>query len=189
MVHAAFLFFTQEFFEFFVCLFWCASFHYSHPIHHTVNMCIDTDKGHTIEMREDDLCRLHADSWKCTNSFEGVGNFSAVFVHELFCCHEEVLRFDSIIVHASEHDLDFLGLELQEVGRSFYQLEEPLCCFVHSFICHLCREHDSHEELKWAREIELNSLGWVELENFIQDRISFCFCPEFHRCIVCNFSF
>lgn len=154
-----------------------------------MDMRIDTDKGHIVEMREDNLCRLHTDTRESADGFESVRDFSAVFVHELFCCHEEVFCFDSIIVHASEHHLDFLGFELQEIGRSFHQLEESLCCFVHSFICHLCREHDSHEELKWAREIELNSLGWVELENFIQDRISFCFCPEFHRCIVCNFSF
>ncbi len=62
MMHGAFLIFAQEFFEFFICLFWRFGFHDSHSIHHTVDVRIDTDKGHIVEMREDDFCCLHADS-------------------------------------------------------------------------------------------------------------------------------
>ena len=180
-MHRAFLVFCEEFFEFFICLFWCASFHNSHAIHHTMDVSIDTDKGHIVEMREDDFSCLYSDSRQSDYGLQGFRDFGMEFFFDFFCCHEEMFRLHAIIVHTSEHDFDFLGLEPQEIGRSFYQLEEPLCRFIHSFIRHLSGEHDGGEELKWAREIQLNSLGWVELENFIQDYFSFCFCPEFHK--------
>ena len=84
MMHRAFLIFAEEFFEFFVCLFWCFGFHDSHTIHHTMNVCIDTDKGHIVEMREDDFCGLHTDSGESADGIESMRDFSSVFVHEFF---------------------------------------------------------------------------------------------------------
>ena len=137
-MHRAFLIFAEELFKFFIRLFWCFGFHDFHTIHHAVDMRIDTDKGHIVEVGEDDFCCLHADSGECTDGFEHVRDFASVFVHEFFCGHEEVLCFDSIIIHSSEHDFDFLGFELQEVGGSLYDFKEFFCCFVHTFIRHLC---------------------------------------------------
>ena len=62
MMHGAFLIFTQELFQFFIGLFWSSGFHDSHSIHHAMDMCIDADKRHIVEMREDDFCCLDADS-------------------------------------------------------------------------------------------------------------------------------
>ena len=137
-MHGAFLIFAQEFFEFFIRLFWCFRFHYSHSIHHAMDMRIDTDKGHIVEMREDDFRRLHPDSGESTDGFEGMGDFSSVFVHEFFCGHEELLRFHSIIIHPSEHDFDFLRFEFEEVGWGFHDFKEFFCRFIHTFIRHLC---------------------------------------------------
>lgn len=186
-MHRAFLVFTQELFEFFICLFGCASFYYSHAIHHTMDMCIDTDKGHIVEMREDDLCCLHADSWQRADGFESMGDFSAVYARELFCSHEEMLRFHAIIVHTSEHDFDFLWLELEEICGSFHEFEKPFCGFIHSFIRHLSGEYHSHEELKWRLEIELYEFRRIEFENFDEYLISLGFCTELHGGIVFNF--
>ena len=181
MMHRAFLFFTQELFEFFICLFWRASFHNPHTIHHAMDMRIDPYKGHIIEMGEDDFCRLHSDSWERADGFEGVWDFPMKFWDEFLCCHEEMLRLHAIIVHASEHDFDFLGFEPEEIGRSFHQLEESLCCFIDAFVCHLSWEHDRCEELKWSLEIQLNRFCWIELENFSEYFISLRFCAEFHK--------
>lgn len=63
MVHTAFLIFAQELFKFFICFFWCIRFYNSHPIHHAMDMRIDTDKWHIVEMREDDFRGFYADSW------------------------------------------------------------------------------------------------------------------------------
>lgn len=175
MMHGAFLIFTQEFFEFFICLFWRFGFHDSHTIHHSMDMGIDTDKGHIVEMREDDFCCLDADSGESANGFEGVWDFSSMFVYEFFCGHEEVFCFDSIIIHSSEHDFDFLRFELQEVGWRFHDLKEFFCCFIDSLIRHLSGEHDGCEELKRCLEIELYGFRWIEFKNFSQDFISFCF--------------
>ncbi len=180
-MHGAFLFIAQELFELFICLFWCASFHNSRAVHHAMDMCIDADKWHIVEMREDDLGRLYTDSGKCADGFEGVRDFSSVFVHELFCCHVEVFRFHAIIVHASEHHLDFLGFELQEIGRSLHEFEESFRCFIDSFIRHLSREHDSHEELKWCLKIELYEFRRIELEYFCQDFVALGFRSDFHE--------
>ena len=181
MMHRAFFFFFFELFELFICLFWSSGFHRTHTIHHTMDVRIDSDKGHVIEMREDDFCRFHTDSWKCPDGFQSMGDFSAVFVHEFLCCHEEMFCLHSIIVHTSEHDFDFLWFELQEIGWSFYELEEPLCCFVHSFIRHLSGEHDSYEELKWRLEIQLNQFRRIEFKNFDEYLISLRFRSDFHE--------
>ena len=111
MMHGALLIFAQEFFEFFICLFWRFGFHDSHTVHHAMDVSIDPDKGHIVEMGEDDFCRLHSDARERADGFECMGDFSAMFVHEFFCGHEEVLRFDAIIIHASEHDFDFFWYE------------------------------------------------------------------------------
>lgn len=137
MMHGAFLIFAQEFFEFFIRLFWCFRFHDSHAVHHTMNMRIDTDKGHIVEMREDDFCSLDTDSGECTDGFECMRDFSSVFVHEFLCGLKEVLCFYSIIIHSSEHDFDFLGLEFQEVGWSLHDFKKFFCCFIDPFIGHL----------------------------------------------------
>jgi hypothetical protein len=112
-MHGAFLIFTQELFEFFIRFFWRFGFHDSHSIHHAMNMSIDTDKGHIVEMGEDDFCCFYSDSGECADGFERVWDFSSVFVHEFFCGHEEMLGFDAIIIHPSEHDFDFHRFELQ----------------------------------------------------------------------------
>ena len=79
MMHGAFLIFAQEFFEFFICLFWRFGFHDSHSIHHAVDVRIDADKGHIVEMREDDFSRLHTDSGECADGFECVRDFPMKF--------------------------------------------------------------------------------------------------------------
>lgn len=180
-MHRAFLVFTQELFEFLICLFGRASFHNSHTVHHTMDVRIDTDKGHIIEMREDDFCRFHADSWECTDGFEGVRDFSSVFVHELFCCHEEMLRLDAIIVHTSEHEFDFLRFELEQICWSFHELEEPLCRFIDSFIRHLSGEHDGSQELKWRLKIQLNQLRRIECEYALEYFIPLGCRSDFHE--------
>lgn len=50
MMHRAFLFVREELFELFICLFWSSGFHNTHTIHHTMDMRVDTDKGHIVEM-------------------------------------------------------------------------------------------------------------------------------------------
>jgi hypothetical protein len=112
-MHSTFLIFAQELFEFLIRLFWRFGFYYSHAIHHTMNMRIDTDKGHIIEMREDDFCCLYPDSGESADGFERVGNLTSVFVHEFFCCLKKVLRLHPIIIHASEHDFDFFWFQFQ----------------------------------------------------------------------------
>lgn len=146
-----------------------------------MDMRIDTDKGHIVEMRQDDFCRLDADSGESADGFECMGDFSAVFLHEFLCGLEEVFCFHSIIVYPSEHNFDFLGLEFQQVRWSFHDFKEFFRRFVHAFICHLCWEHDGCEELKRGLEIELYGFRRIELKYFIQDFISFCFWAEFHE--------
>ena len=136
-MHSAFLIFAQELIQFFIRLFWRFGFHDSHTVHHAMDMCIDPDKGHIVEMREDDFCRLYSDSWECADSFERVWDFSSMLVDELFCCLKKVLRFDPIIVYASEYHFDFFWFELQEVSWSFYDFKKFLRCFINAFIRHL----------------------------------------------------
>ncbi len=132
-------------------------------------------------MREDDFGGLHADSWQRADGFESMRNFSAVFVHEFFCCLKKVLCLHAIIVHASEHEFDFLGFELQEVRWSFHEFEESLCGLIHSFICHLSGEHHGHEELKWRLEIQLNQFRGIECKYALEYFITLEFRSEFHR--------
>lgn len=179
-MHGAFLFIREELFEFFICLFWCASFHNSHTVHHTMDVRIDPDKGHIVEMGEDDFCRFHTDSWQCADGFESVRYFSAVFVHEFFCGHEEVFCFHSVIVHTLEHGFYFFWIQFEEVVWSFHELEESFCCFIDSFICHLCREHDGCEELKRCFKIELDSSRRVESHYCLEDFIPLGFRSDFH---------
>lgn len=146
-----------------------------------MDMRIDADKWHIVEMREDDFCRFHAYSWQCADGFERVGDFSSVYARELFCRHEEMLRLDSIIVHTSEHHLDLLGFEFQEIGGSFHEFEEPLCRFIHSFIRHLSGEHDGSEELKWRLKIELNQFRGIECEYALEYFIPLRSGSDFHE--------
>jgi hypothetical protein len=146
-----------------------------------MDVCIHTDKGHIIEMGEDDFGRLHSDSGESTDGFEGVRDFSSMFVHELFCGHEEVFRLHSIVVHTSEHHLHFLGFEFQEIGRSFHELEESFRRFIDSFIRHLSGEHDGSEELKWRLEIQLNQLRRIEFEYILEYLITLGSGSDFHE--------
>ncbi len=75
MVHRAFLIFAQELFEFLIRLFWRFGFHDSHSIHHTMDMRIDADKGHIVEMREDDFRCFHSDSGESLHILESFCTF------------------------------------------------------------------------------------------------------------------
>lgn len=132
-------------------------------------------------MREDDLRSLHTDARECADSFHRGRNMSLMFCDEFFCCHEEMFRFDSIIVHTPEHHFYFLRFELEQVCRSFHEFEESLCRFIHSLIRHLCGEHDSCEELKWRLKIQLNQFGGIELEYGLEYFIPLGFCTDFHE--------
>jgi hypothetical protein len=138
MVHGAFLIFAQEFFKFFICLFWRFCFYYSHAIHHAVDMRIDTDKGHIVEMREDDFRRFDANSGESADGFERMRDFSFMFVHQFFCRLKEMFCFHTIIIYPAEHHFDFFRFEIQEVGWGFHDFKEFFCGFIHSFIRHLC---------------------------------------------------
>lgn len=92
-----------------------------------------------------------------------------------------MLRLHAVIVHTSEHHLDFLLFELQEIGRSFHELEESFRCFIHSFIRHLSRKHHSHEELKWRFKIQLYEFRRIEFEDFGEYVIALEFRSELHE--------
>ena len=64
MMHRFFLYISEEFFDFFISF--CRSIRYddAHTIHHTMNMGINTDKWHVVEMREDNLRSFYSDSWE-----------------------------------------------------------------------------------------------------------------------------
>lgn len=92
-----------------------------------------------------------------------------------------MLCLHAIIVHTSEHDFDFLGLELEQVCWSFDEFEESLRRFIDSLIRHLSGEHDSSEELKWRLKIELNQFGRIECEYALEYFIPLGSRSDFHE--------
>lgn len=97
-MHAAFLFIAEEFFEFFISLLRSFRLHNAHTIHHTMNMSIDTDKRHIVEMREDDFCCFdsHArESLQIRESF--FYTFSRKSIGEVSNPHFEWTRFKCTI--------------------------------------------------------------------------------------------
>jgi hypothetical protein len=47
-----------------ISLLWSLGIHYTETVHHTMDVCIDTDIRHIIEYREDNLRRLDPDTWE-----------------------------------------------------------------------------------------------------------------------------